>query len=285
MIPQSVIKKTTKELLFHAVTELPPDIKRALSRAYRKEESEIARIQLRAILENIRIASREKKPLCQDTGIPIFYVWLGKVKVKNLEEGIREGVAEATEEIPLRPNVVTPIGRKSLQKNVGERMPYINYKFIDGQYLELAVLPKGAGSENMSFLAMLTPREGIDGIKKFVLKSIITAGGMPCPPVVVGIGIGGSADIAMKLAKEALLRPLDERNPSFGSLEEELFNLINQTGVGPMGLGGRTTCLGVLIETAECHTASLPVAVNLQCWAARKARARIYKNGEVVFEK
>jgi fumarate hydratase subunit alpha len=194
-------------------------------------------------------------------------------------------VEKATELIPLRPNAVHPLTRKNPGTNIGERMPYINYKFSKDDYLEITVFPKGAGSENMSALAMLTPSQGIKGIKEFVLDTVVSAGGKPCPPIILGIGIGGSADISMKLAKESLLRPINERHKDdkIAALEEELLNALNLTGIGPMGLGGKTSVLGVSIEYAHCHTASFPVAINIQCWAARRATARIYSDGKVKY--
>ncbi len=153
------------------------------------------------------------------------------------------------------------------------------------EFTEITVMPKGAGSENMSALSMLTPSQGVKGIKEFVLDTVVKAGGKPCPPTIVGIGIGGTADMACGMAKRALLRPLDQKNkdPMLSGLEDELFDALNDSGIGPMGLGGRTTVLGVRAEMAYCHTASLPIAVNLQCWAARRATARIYPDGRVRF--
>ncbi|MCQ5375990.1 MAG: fumarate hydratase, partial [Methanomassiliicoccales archaeon] len=169
--------------------------------------------------------------------------------------------------------------------NLGERMPHVHFLPSQKDYFEISVMPKGAGSENMSALKMLNPSDGIDGIKEFVLETVVNAGGKPCPPIIVGIGIGGSSDLAMTLAKEALLVPLDKENtdPILSSLEREIYTALNETGIGPMGLGGRTTVLGVKIKMAYCHTASLPVAINLQCWAARKATARIFKDGTILY--
>ena len=164
-------------------------------------------------------------------------------------------------------------------------MPYINFKPSTNEYLKLAVLPKGAGSENMSALSMLTPTQGLKGVKKFVLETVLNAGGKPCPPIILGIGNGGSADISMKLAKEALLRPINARHPDpkIADLEIELFEALNEIGIGPMGLGGKTTLLGINIEYGHCHTASLPVAVNVQCWASRRATAKVYPDGKVEY--
>lgn len=283
MISESLIKQVTIDLLRKAVTTLPKDIKHALHGAYELEDGPIAKMQLKNILDNVELAEGSLLPMCQDTGIQIFYVTLGKDMVMNLNKAIEEGVKEATKEIPLRPNAVHPITRHNPGNNTGLKMPYINYRFSDEDYLEIAVMPKGAGSENMSALAMLLPSQGLKGIKDFALKTIMNAGGKPCPPTIVGMGIGGSADISMKLAKQALLRPINIRHsdPQIAELENELYEVINSLGIGPMGLGGKTTALGVNIEYAYCHTASLPVAINLQCWAARRALARIHGDGSI----
>ena len=283
MISESVVKQATIDLLRKAVTSLPKDIKDALEKAYEEEEDQIPKMQLKNILDNIGLAEGSSLPMCQDTGIQIFYVTLGKDKVMNFDKAIKEGVKEATKEIPLRPNAVHPITRHNPGDNTGLKMPYINYQFSNEDHMEIAVMPKGAGSENMSALAMLIPSQGLKGIKEFALNTIVNAAGKPCPPTIVGMGIGGSADISMKLAKEALLRPINvpHSEPQIAELENELYGAINSLGIGPMGLGGKTTVLGVNIEYAYCHTASLPVAINLQCWAARKAVARIFNDGSI----
>ncbi|MFQ5909856.1 MAG: fumarate hydratase [Thermoplasmata archaeon] len=285
MIPEIKIKEACIEILKRAVTELPMDTVSALRKGYENETDDLPRMQLRAILDNIELAVKTSAPMCQDTGVPIFFVNIGKVGIDGLDDVIREAVAEATETVPLRPNAVHPLTRKNPGTNVGERMPYINYRFSDNDYLEIGVMPKGAGSENMSRLAMLTPAKGLKGIKEFALETVLRAGGKPCPPVILGIGIGGSADIAMKLGKEALLRPLDERHPEkeIANLEREIFEAINDIGIGPMGTGGKTTLLGVNAEYAYCHTASLPVAINIQCWAARRSLVRMYPDGRVEY--
>jgi fumarate hydratase subunit alpha len=283
MISESVIKKVTIDLLRNAVTTLPRDIIEALKKAHDVEEKTIPKMQLENIINNVAMAEDSLLPMCQDTGIQIFYVTLGKDMLVNVDNALIEGVRQATEEIPLRPNTVHPISRDNAGDNTGLRMPYINYRFSDEEYIEIAVMPKGAGSENMSALTMLLPSQGLRGIKEFVLNTMVRAGGKPCPPTIVGLGIGGSADISMKLAKESLLRSINtpHTDPKMAALERELYEAINSLGIGPMGLGGKTTVLGVNVEYAYCHTASLPVAVNIQCWAARKAIARIYKDGSV----
>jgi fumarate hydratase subunit alpha len=283
MISESVIKETTVGLLRNAVTVLPKDIEEALKNAYKTEEDNVPRMQLKNILDNMELARGGVLPMCQDTGIHIFYVTYGKDMAIKVEDAIIEGLKEATASVPLRPNAVHPITRENPGNNTGLRMPYINYQFSDNDYMEISVMPKGAGSENMSALTMLNPSQGLSGIKEFALNTILKAGGKPCPPTIIGMGIGGSADISMKLAKRALLRPVNQRNqdPQIAELENDLKGAINSLGIGPMGLGGKTTVLGVNIEYAFCHTASLPVAINLQCWAARRASARIYPDGRI----
>ena len=285
MISKDLVKSTVKELLRLASVELPSDVKGALRDAYEREVEDVPKMQLKAILDNIELAEKMGTPMCQDTGVHIVYVKLGNVEVEGLEDAIKEGVAEATATVPLRPNAVHPLTRKNPGTNVGLNMPYVHIEKIKDNFLEITVMPKGAGSENMSALAMLTPAAGLKGVKDFILQTVVKAGGQPCPPGILGVGIGGTADVAMKLAKEALLRPLGSRNPDpeIAKLEEELLEALNGLGIGPMGLGGKTTLLGVNIEVAYTHTASLPVAVNYQCWAARRATARIYPDGRVEY--
>lgn len=278
LVEESVIR-----LMRMAVTTLPEDVIGAIHRALEDETEEIAKVQLRTILENVKLAESKGLPMCQDTGVPIFFI-SGQID-EAVEEGVRSGVARATREIPLRPNVVDPITRTNSNDNTGTLMPSIHFESPKGDFLEITFLPKGAGSENMSVLRMLNPSQGVKGIKNAILEAVLTAEGRPCPPTIVGVGIGGTADTATLLAKKALLRPLHMRNPDelLASLEQEMFQVLNETGIGPMGLGGRTTVLAVAMEKAACHTASLPVAINLQCWAGRRATVRIHPDGRAEF--
>ena len=271
MISQKEIEDTICKLYKQAVIELPPDVKRALEEAYEKETSQIAKLNLEAILENIKAARELKIPMCQDTGLPIVFVKLGNVEVEELYEGIRKGVEKATREIPLRPNVVDPLTRKNTGNNTGNGIPQIDVELIDEDHIELTVFPKGFGSENNNALKMGLPGEGVEGVKEFVLDTVIKAGGKPCPPIVVGVGIGGSSDMVMKMAKKALLREVGVFHPEerIANLERDILKLVNQTGIGPMGLGGDTTALDVKIEMADTHTAGLPIGVCIQCWADR----------------
>jgi fumarate hydratase subunit alpha len=285
MVTENDVQDAVVELLRKTVVKLPADIDEALRRAFDAETDEVPKMQMKAILDNIDMAEKGNTPMCQDTGVTIFYVTLPKSCTVDVEKGIIEGVRRATKEVPLRPNAVHPITRKNPGDNVGLRMPYINWKVGDKDYIEITVMTKGAGSENMSQMAMLTPSQGLKGIKEFVLSTVLRAGGNPCPPMILGIGIGGSADISMKLAKEALLRPLNVRHsdPEIATLETELLESMNMLGIGPMGLGGKTSLLGVNIEYAYCHTASLPVAINVQCWAARRGTVRMHPDGNLEF--
>ena len=281
------IEEVGLQLISKSVIELPSDIGGALAKAYRKEKEEVGRFQLRAILDNIKLAGRLRVPLCQDTGIIYFYVRLGKkpLSLARIGEALTSATRKATASIPLRSNAVHPFSRKNSGDNTGLGIPIVDWDASGDEYLEITVLPKGAGSENRSAFRGLLPSDGVAGVKEFVIDTVINAGGGPCPPSIVGVGVGGSPDIAMKLSKRALLRPIDLRHQDaeVAKLEEELLAGINATGIGPSGLGGSTTSLGVNVELAYCHTASLPVAVNIQCWAARKATARIYEDSHVMY--
>jgi len=284
---ERVVEDTAVELIRRAVIKLPSDVENALLKAFVEEESEAGKVQLKAILENVRLAREVGAPMCQDTGLLVFFLKVGDKleSVSTLSKALTQAAKRATIEVPLRPNAVHPITRKNSGDNTGVAIPYLDWDFISGDFLEIAVLPKGAGSENMSVVAMLNPGEGLPGLKKFVVDTVITAGGRPCPPIIVGVGVGGTADGALKLGKKALLRPIDKRHadPSIAKLETDLLTALNMTGIGPMGLGGRFTALGVNVEYAYCHTASLPVGVNIQCWADRRAAARIHLDGEVEY--
>jgi len=275
MITQKQVEDTICRLYRDSVIELPDDVKNALKNAYDNESDETARLNLRAVLDNINAAHKNGIPMCQDTGLPIVFVKLGSVKVENLYKGIRKGVEKATKEVPLRPNVVDPFTRENTGTNTGKGIPLIDVEVVDNDNLELTIFPKGFGSENNNALKMGLPGEGVEGVKRFVLDTVLSAGGKPCPPSRIGVGIGGSSDYALKLAKKALLRDIDSKNPDdlLAKLEDDMLELVNATGIGPMGLGGNTTALDVKIEVADTHTAGLPIGVCIQCWAARHAKA------------
>ncbi len=283
----NVFENVAVELLRQAVTKLPRDVKEALQRAYREEESDVGKTQLEAILNNVELAEKTGTPMCQDTGVIIFYVKAG-AQAKGLdkvEEALINATKRATKEVPLRPNSVGILTRKNTGDNTGRYIPYINWEIVPGDNIELTAFPKGGGSENVCALGMIRPGEGLNGLKKFVVDVVLKAGAKPCPPNILGVGVGGGADIAMKIAKAALLRPIDQPNPDpeIAKLERELYEAANMTGIGPMGLGGKFTVLGVNVDHANRHPASYPVAVAVQCWAARRARARIHPDGTVEY--
>ena len=256
---------------------LGEDVIAALEKARLAEQSPTGRKILDQILENARLARDKNAPLCQDTGFAVFFVELGtEVRLQGegtLEEAINRGVARGYKENFLRKSIVRdPLNRV----NTGDNTPaVVHLTQVPGDRLSLTFAPKGGGSENMSRLAMLKPADGLEGVKRFVIETVQIAGANPCPPIIVGLGIGATFEKCAWLAKKALLRPLGSRHPVafYADLEEELLDLVNRTGVGPQGLGGTTTALGVLIETHPCHIASLPVALNMQCHSARHLTA------------
>lgn len=201
--------------------------------------------------------------------------------INKLKGLILDAVKIATMKIPLRPNTVDPFSGENHKDNTGDNIPYITWDFVEGSDVYITALPKGGGSENMSKLGMLKPGVGIEGVKDFVVEEMIKAGGNPCPPTIVGVGIGGGADLAMKLGKKSLLRPVGNRHKdkTIAAIEEELIKRINDSGIGPMGLGGKTTVLDVHIEKAHRHPASLPVGIAVQCWADRRAKMVIHSDG------
>jgi fumarate hydratase subunit alpha len=271
------VSETVKRLLIEANTELGKDVLSAVRRARRTEESEKARHALKQIEENARIALKEKAALCQDTGLAVVFAEVGQdvhVVDGDFNEAIQEGVRRAYGEGFFRKSVCDPLTRK----NTGDNTPaVIHTETVPGDRIRITVMPKGGGSENSSSLHMLLPTAGTEGIKKAVVGSVEKAGPNPCPPVIVGVGIGGSMDRASILAKKALLRPLGrrQRDARLAKMEREILADINQLGIGPQGYGGKTTALAVHIVMEPCHIASLPVAVNIQCHAARNKTAII----------
>ncbi|MCL2317797.1 MAG: fumarate hydratase [Methanomassiliicoccaceae archaeon] len=269
------VDQIVANLLKAANTKLPRDIGWALEAAAGWESDPLARMQLGAIMDNVKKAEVLGRPMCQDTGIPTFFV-KGKFD-PSIKKEIEKGLMNATEKVPLRPNTVDPLTRKNPGNNLGGGMPAIHFIPTEDEFLEIAVLIKGAGSDNMTKTAMLNPSEGLEGVKRFVVHAVLEAGGRPCPPGIIGVGIGGTAEECLLNSKKALVSQLDSENPDpvLKELEEDLFVKLNSSGLGPMGLGGSTTVLGVKARSAYCHTASLPVAVNIGCWATRRASARI----------
>lgn len=268
-------------LLRASNTKLPGDVGWALEAAAGWETDSTAYSQLGAIMDNVRKSEFLSRPMCQDTGIPVFYV-KGKFDSSIIED-IKKGIIRATKEIPLRPNTVDPLSRKNYCDNLGEGMPIVHFNPTNDDFTEITVMPKGAGSDNLTKLVMLNPSAKIEDIEKVVIDAVLDAEGRPCPPGIIGVGIGGTSDRCVSMAKEALLMPIGEENPDsvLNKIEENIFVKLNESGLGPMGLGGRTTVLGVRVMKAACHTASLPVAINIGCWATRRATARITSDNVV----
>jgi tartrate/fumarate subfamily iron-sulfur-dependent hydro-lyase alpha chain len=285
----SLIEQVAKELYIMAQKDIPPDVREAIQRALEAESSPNARAVLSTMLRAISLADERSMLVCQDTGIPIFWVEIGtrfSIDAVKLAQALERGTERATLEHPLRSSIVSPIERRNQQTSTGYRIPVIHWDFAqEAEYLDLLMMPKGSGSENMSFLKMLVPAEGLDGVKKFVLDCVIESGGNPCPPTIIGVGIGGTSDLCVKLAKKATTRPVGEPNPDpdLAQLERDLLAAINKTGIGPQGLGGDTTALAVHVEQAWTHITMNPVALNMQCWRGERRRARIYPNGRVEY--
>lgn len=270
VIEAKTITQEVSRLCIEAATCIEADVLNALRKAARTETGLSQRI-MEQIIENDILAQTEDIPMCQDTGITIVFVEIGnEVHIDgDLNEAIHQGVADGYTRGYLRKSVVSsPLNRKNTQNNAPA---IIHIRFTVGSELKITVCPKGAGSENMSRVKMLVPADGIPGIKKFVCDTVLEAGGRACPPLIVGVGIGGDLEESALLAKEALLRPVEDSalDTEVKSLEDELLKEINALNIGPMGLGGKTTAMAVKINTYPCHIASLPVAVNLQCHASR----------------
>ena len=265
------IRDNVAQICLDAAYNLSEDVITAFDRAIETETAPGAKEIIELLKENARIAREEHIPICQDTGIAVFFVEIGQdLRIKNgfIVDAINDGVRKGYKEGYLRKSVVDPITRK----NTGDNTPAIIYtELVPGDKLKISFLPKGAGSENMSVIRMMRPTEGVEGIRNFVLECVQKAGANPCPPVVIGVGIGGSFEKAALLAKKSLLRSVGSPNPKLelASLEETLLKAVNRTGIGPEGFGGKVTAMAVHIESFPCHIASLPVAVNINCHAAR----------------
>lgn len=270
-IDSSLISEVVARLCIDANYHLPPDMKKQIISSSKEESWETASIILDQIIENFNIADENLQPICQDTGLACVFLSIGQdVHIKgNLEEAVNEGVRKGYSKGYLRKSVVSdPLKRV----NTGDNTPaMIYYDICPGDKLKITVASKGFGSENMSQIKMLKPSDGIEGVKDFVIKVVEDAGPNPCPPIVVGVGIGGTFDKAAYLAKKALMRPVDQRNSEdfYAELEEELLEKINALGIGPQGFGGKTTALAVNIEKFPTHIAGLPVAVNINCHVTR----------------
>lgn len=265
------VSAKVKELFIDACEHIPENVLEALQSAKQNEKSPLGREVLEKIIENDLLAKQKHLPLCQDTGVSVVWLTIGsQVCFKgDLYEAVNEGVRQAYKEGYLRKSVVRhPLDRINTQDNTPA---IVHVKIVDGDIFKIDVAPKGAGSENMSIVKMLIPADGIEGVKKLVLDTVFSAGGKPCPPIIVGVGIGGNFEKCALLAKEALLREIDDASsdPLAHKLEKDLYDEINKTGIGPMGFGGTSTCLAVKVNIYPCHIASLPVAINIQCHASR----------------
>jgi fumarate hydratase subunit alpha len=266
------IIKAVRNLCIDANYYLGKDVEDALRKAYEKEESPVGKATLSQILENVEISKQGEFPMCQDTGTAVVFVDMGDqicIKDGNLFEAINEGVRQGYKDGYLRKSILSdPIERK----NTGDNTPsVIHLDIVKGDKLKIVVAPKGGGSENMSEVKMMAPADGVEGVKNFVLDMVKRAGSNPCPPVIVGVGIGGSFEKCAEMAKRALLRPIGSKhpNPFYANLEAELLEKVNKLGIGPQGFGGTQTALAVHVETHPCHIASFPAAVNINCHVAR----------------
>jgi fumarate hydratase subunit alpha len=283
---EKVLEDTAVELLRRASTELRQEYVEALRRALETCEGSIGRSQLEAILRNIELARRRSEPICQDTGIIGFIARIGEDF--PIRAGLRDilvrATRRATEEIPLRPNAVD-LFRGNTGDNVGVEVPILHIELVGGDELELTALPKGGGSSNVAAHSMITPGLGIRGVKRFVVEAVARAGSLGCPPYFVGVGIGGTEDYCMLLAKKALLKPFRVRSPdpNIAALEEELLERVNELGIGIMGLGEGPTALDLHVEVAARHPATMPVGVVMSCWALRHASARVTREGRASF--
>lgn len=273
------VEEAAKMLYIRALKILPPDIKDGLAQLAQHESGATAQSVLRTMVQNIAVAEETENLLCQDTGIPIYNVTIGRgVQVDGfeLQQAIARGCARATREHPLRSSVVHPLTRKNEHTSCGIGVPVIHIDFdTTPDSLSIEMIPKGSGSENGSFLRMAIPAEGIDAIKTFVIDCVLTAGGKTCPPTIVGVGLGGTSDLVVALAKRAATRALGSRcaDADGAALERELSAAVNRLGVGPQGLGGDSTAFAVHVELAATHITMNPIAVNMQCHSARRARA------------
>ena len=278
VIEFDTIVNEVKNLCMKANYELPEDVKKAFDEAIKNEESPLGKSILEQCVKNAKIAENEKLAICQDTGFSVFFVKYGRIEINggNIYDAIDEGVRQGYQEGYLRKSILKdPLLERV---NTKDNTPAIvHLELVEDEFLDITLAPKGGGSENMSRIAMMKPSDGVEGVVKFVVDSVAGAKGNPCPPTIVGVGIGGTFEKVAFIAKKALLRPIGEHNPDprYAELEKRMLTEINNSGVGPQGLGGRTTSFWVNIETFPCHIASMPVAVNLNCHASRHAHVRL----------
>ncbi|MBI4322130.1 MAG: fumarate hydratase [Chloroflexi bacterium] len=285
------IEQVAYTLLCHASIELPPDVERALRKAWEKEANPTGKAYFKAILDNLGIARRDRVPLCQDTGVPMYYVTLGSaVSVEgHLRQAFVNATSRATADTPLRQQVTNPLTNENPGTNVGWQMPPVFFDYLDGaDYVEILAVPKGGGAElKWSCVVPIPGAPKEETILKTVIDAVSMPGGEPCTPTIVGVAVGGfGLDYTEQLARKAIYRtPLNSRNPDpkVAALEDKLYTALNQLGIGPLGVGGETTCLAVHMEIAGTHSAVFPIAVAFYCWASRYSRARIHGSGEVEY--
>ena len=276
-IELTTVTQKIKELFIDACSNLPENVLEALKRAKEKEQSPLCKDVFKQIIENAQLSKEKQLPLCQDTGVAVVYLTIGSEVVfeGDIYVAVNEGVRQAYTQGYLRKSVVRhPLDRVNTKDNTPA---IVHIKMVQGDTFKIDVAPKGGGSENLSTVKMLIPADGIEGIKDLVVKTVTEAGGKPCPPIVVGVGIGGNFEKCALMAKEALFREIDDESsdPIARQLEKELLELVNNTGVGAMGFGGTQTCLAVKVNVHPCHIASLPVAINIQCHSARHKSATL----------
>ncbi len=266
----------------HASISLPSDVVASLQRALGAETSDLARLHLETILENERVARENGLPLCQDTGTPVFFVQAGVESpwLAEIEPSLLDVVRRATDSIPLRPSAIDPFADRNVG-NIGRGVPVIDWDLVPGAEITITYVAKGGGSENASALLLVPPDSGEHGVLHAVLAHVVHVAPRACPPVTIGVGIGGTTDLALRLAKRALIRPLGAHHadPAVAAFEDRLLDAVNRSGIGPMGLGGSCTALAVHADFACRHPASLPVGVALQCWADRRITVRIAADG------
>lgn len=270
-----------------SVTSLPEKTLQKLREAKETEQGG-GKVQLKAMLEAVEVGQKEEVPICQDTGTPTFFIQLGTSfpaieDMSGLQEALKEAVRKATQQVPIRPNTVDPFRDTNPGDNTGKSIPYIDWTITAGDQLKMTYLPKGGGCTNMSTLVMMNPGRGLEGVREIVLKHIASMEGKPCPPTVVGVGLGGSAVMALEMAKKSLLRPVGNRHPEdeVSRFEQRLYEEANDLGVGPMGVGGKTTVLDVHTEYDHRHPASFPVGITPQCWANRRISVSVTPEGSV----
>jgi len=283
------IKEKLVEAIALAETSIPPDVEKVIRSAYETEKSEVGKAQLRAILENIEVARKNRLPICQDTGLLGFIVEIGDdfpIKPSKIKEIIIEATKEATKKVPLRPNAIDIWAEKNTGNNVGKGIPIIHFDHNAGKDLKIIVFPKGGGSSYVVKLYSIPPSKGLDGLIEVAVRAVFDAGPKPCPPTFMGIGIGGTEDLAVWLAKRALLNKMTENNENeeIANVEREIVKKVNELGIGPMGLGGRWTVFNARIEWACRHPATFLIGIVFNCWALRRAFLEVKDNNIMIYQ-